>query len=618
MRVFFSLFFFVSIALSSVLTPNEAFKITQGSNSQGVFVRIELADGIFLYKNRFKVALSVDGGTAFIDSFEKFTNVVIKDGEEVIYHALRAEIPRETLDETRSSKLWLRVFYQGCSDSGFCYRPMSADFEITRLKNNGETLYKIAPFVLKSPPNSLNLGKNGGIFGENSILSGKNIENSGSNSNEFMQYLQGKNLPLILAVFFVYGLLLSLTPCNLPMVPILSSLILTQNAKNSADKDTQNSASKDDTQNLANKNAPNTKNKDTQSKKRAFGLSFVFVLFMSLAYAIAGVITAILGASVQGLLQKPLVLCLFAALLVLLALACFGFFSLSLPQGLAKFTPKCKGVLGVAIMGFLSAFIVGPCVAAPLAAALLYIATSGDFILGGLSLFVLSFGMGVPLLALGLGLGFIRAGAWMQRVNVFFGFVMLAMAVWVLARILPNGVILALYGVLGVFFAVFMGLFDGSNSNLARLKKAILTLVLAYSLSLFLGGLWGGKSLLNPLNLGTQNEKSGLNFEFMSDLNEIQNALAQNDKVLLYFTASWCENCRLLESFTFSDERVQGRLKDYKLIKIDISDNDEKQYLIMKEFGVFAPPVLIFYKDKAEFSRLVGFVRADGFLEKMP
>ena len=371
MRVFFSLFFFVSIALSSVLTPNEAFKITQGSNSQGVFVRIELADGIFLYKNRFKVALSVDGGTAFIDSFEKFTNVVIKDGEEVIYHALRAEIPRETLDETRSSKLWLRVFYQGCSDSGFCYRPMSADFEIIRLKNNGETLYKIAPFTLKSPPKSLNLGKNGGIFGENSILSGKNIENSGSNSNEFMQYLQGKNLPLILAVFFVYGLLLSLTPCNLPMVPILSSLILTQNAKNSADKDTQNSASKDDTQNSAIKNAPNAKNKATQSKKRAFGLSFVFVLFMSLAYAIAGVITAILGASVQGLLQKPLVLCLFAALLVLLALACFGFFSLSLPQGLAKFTPKCKGVLGVAIMGFLSAFIVGPCVAAPLAAALL-------------------------------------------------------------------------------------------------------------------------------------------------------------------------------------------------------------------------------------------------------
>ncbi len=618
MRVFFSLFFFVSIALSSVLTPNEAFKITQGSNSQGVFVRIELADGIFLYKNRFKVALSVDGGTAFIDSFEKFTNVVIKDGEEVIYHALRAEIPRETLDETRSSKLWLRVFYQGCSDSGFCYRPMSADFEIIRLKNNGETLYKIAPFTLKSPPKSLNLGKNGGIFGENSILSGKNIENSGSNSNEFMRYLQGKNLPLILAVFFVYGLLLSLTPCNLPMVPILSSLILTQNAKNSADKGTQNSASKDDTQNSAIKNAPNAKNKATQSKKRAFGLSFVFVLFMSLAYAIAGVITAILGASVQGLLQKPLVLCLFAALLVLLALACFGFFSLSLPQGLAKFTPKCKGVLGVAIMGFLSAFIVGPCVAAPLAAALLYIATSGDFILGGLSLFTLSFGMGVPLLALGLGLGFIRAGAWMQRVNVFFGFVMLAMAVWVLARILPNGVTLALYGVLGVFFAVFMGLFDGSNSNLARLKKAVLTLVLAYSLSLFLGGLWGGKSLLNPLNLGTKIEKSGLNFEFMSDLNEIQNALAQNDKVLLYFTASWCENCRLLESFTFSDERVQGRLKDYKLIKIDISDNDEKQYLIMKEFGVFAPPVLIFYKDKAEFSRLVGFVRADGFLEKMP
>ncbi|WP_427846088.1 thioredoxin fold domain-containing protein [Campylobacter troglodytis] len=350
------------------------------------------------------------------------------------------------------------------------------------------------------------------------------------------------------------------------------------------------------------------------SKKRAFFLSLVFVFFMSLAYAIAGLITASLGASVQGLLQRPLVILIFAFILVLLALSCFGLFSFSLPQNLARI--KGRGFLAVALMGFLSAFIVGPCAAAPLAAALLYIAHSGDLALGGLGLFVLSFGMGVPLLALGLGLGFIKTGEWMQRVNVFFGFLLLFMAVWMMDRFLLDHLTLLLYGILGVFFVVLMGAFEQASSNLAKIKKAILILVLAYSLSLFLGGLWGGKSLLNPLNLSTQSVKQGLNFEFMDDLEKIKTSL--NQKALIYFTASWCENCKLLERFTFNDEGLIESLKDFKLIKIDLSDNDSKNALIMKEFEVFAPPVLIFYDENVEFSRLVGFVSSKELLASMP
>lgn len=600
MKVFFTLLCFVTLVFASVLTPQQAFKLTQNADTQGVFVRIELANGIFLYKNRLKVLLNGDDITAYLN----LPNFVVKDKEEVFYRALQLDLPRLLLENAKIKQAKLEIFYQGCADSGFCYRPMSANFEITAQKDGKNNAFTIAPLSQKS-----------------------------SNSNEFTRYLQEKNVALILVIFFAYGLLLSLTPCTLPMIPILSSLILAQSIAKSDTKADKNSAknvnSNSNSYSNSGENSSQNSSKSTNlaqniSKKRALWLSFIYVFFMSLAYALAGLITASLGASVQGLLQKPAVLAVFALILVLLALACFGVFSLSLPARLQKFNPvkNSKGVLGVALMGFLSAFIIGPCVVAPLAAALLYIATSGDLVLGALALFVLSFGMGVPLLFVGVGLSFIKAGAWTQRVNVFFGFVMLAMAVWVLSRFAPSGYILVAYGVLGVFFASFMGLWGSAQNGFDKAKKALLTLVLAYSLALFLGGLFGGKDFLNPLNLSVNSQNftptSRLNFEYLTSLNAVNKALKDNEKVLLDFTASWCENCKLLDAQTFSDERVQERLKGYKLVKIDISENDSAQTQMMKEFGVFAPPVLIFYEKGAEISRFEGFVSANEFLAKMP
>lgn len=553
MRLMLTLLAFCTLCLSNVLSPKEAFKLTQGAHSQGVFVQIHLAKDIFLYKQQLKVLLN---GTDISEDLN-LPQAVVRGKDEVFYNGLELNLPHFILQKADLTNATLEVFYQGCSESGFCYRPMSAKFEISY--ENGT--YHIAPLRMKS-----------------------------SNSNEFVSHLQDSHLFVVLAVFFGYGLLLSLTPCTLPMIPILSSLILAKNAQN-------------------------------PSKKRALWLSFVYVLFMSLAYALAGVITAMLGASVQGLLQKPIVLIFFALILVILALACFGVFHLSLPAKLQKFNPakNSKGVLGVALMGFLSAFIIGPCVVAPLAAALLYIASSGDIVLGALALFVLSFGMGVPLLFVGLGLSFIKAGAWTQRVNVFFGFVMLAMAVWVLARFVPGNYILMAYGVLGVFFVSFMGLWQSAHNAFDQFKKALLVLILAYSLSLFLGGLFGAKDFLNPFKLSTQNAQTEhSNFKYLTHLDAIKQTLKENDKVMLDFTASWCENCKLLDKHTFSDERVIERLKDYTLIKIDISDNDDKQMQIMKEFNVFAPPVLIFFEKGTETLRLVGFVNADEFLHHLP
>lgn len=600
MKVFFTLLCFVTLVFAGVLTPQQAFKLTQNADTQGVFVRIELANGIFLYKNRLKVLLNGDDITAYLN----LPNFVVKDKEEVFYRALQLDLPRLLLENAKIKQAKLEIFYQGCADSGFCYRPMNANFKITAQENDKNNAFTIAPLSQKS-----------------------------SNSNEFTRYLQEKNVALILVIFFAYGLLLSLTPCTLPMIPILSSLILAQSIAKSDTKAERNSAKNVNSNSNSHSNSGENSNQNSSkstnlaqniSKKRALWLSFVYVFFMSLAYALAGLITASLGASVQGLLQKPAVLAVFALILVLLALACFGVFSLSLPARLQKFNPakNSKGVLGVALMGFLSAFIIGPCVVAPLAAALLYIATSGDLVLGALALFVLSFGMGVPLLFVGVGLSFIKAGAWTQRVNVFFGFVMLAMAVWVLSRFAPSSYILVAYGVLGVFFVSFMGLWGSAQNGFDKAKKALLTLVLAYSLALFLGGLFGGKDLLNPLNLSANSQNftptSRLNFEYLTSLNAVNKAIKDNEKVLLDFTASWCENCKLLDAQTFSDERVQERLKGYKLVKIDISENDSTQTQMMKEFGVFAPPVLIFYEKGAEISRFEGFVSANEFLAKMP
>lgn len=633
MRILLILCTFLTIFLGEVIPANKAFQITSASDFQSVFVRINVAKGIFLYKNQLKVLLNSDDITNLLN-LPKFTQ---KDAEEVHYGALELNLPTHFLKSREIKKASLQIFYQGCSDEGFCYRPMSADFEIAAFDEG----FKIEPLKKQK--------------------------------DKFTQTLENSHFVVILLVFFGYGILLSLTPCTLPMIPILSALILNQGSQK------------------AEKSAP--------SKKRALFLSLIFVLFMSLAYSIAGIITALLGASVQGILQKPLILGAFAAILMLLALNCFGLFSLSLPQNLAKFKVKFKGVLGVAVMGFVSAFVVGPCVVAPLAAALLYIATTQDVILGGFALFTLSLGMGIPLIFISLGLGFLKAGAWTARVNFIFGFLLLGVAVWLLSRFLSSEISLILWGVLGVFFAIFMGLFEGENSNLAKIKKAFLMLILTLSLALFLSGICGifgvkfsvnsglnfglNSSENSSLNLGenlnsnTQNldinsalnsrnlnensslnlnqnsnlnaqnsglnlgensavrenlnaqnsalnfkpnlsSNSALNFKFSSDLNEIKAYLKAAQKpVMLYFTATWCENCKLLERLTFSDERVNSRLKNYDLIKIDISENSEANLAIMREFAVFAPPVIIFYHANTEFTRLIGFINAEKFVENL-
>lgn len=559
MRIIYLLLFFLTLSFSKILSLNEAFKIDTFSNDTAIILELKIADEVYVYDDKIKLLLNNQNLIPFIS----YKEAVLRQNEKVHYDELKFILPYSLLSQYLKDKNFLEFQYQGCSNEGFCYQPQKINFE---LEKQGEI------FTLKRL--------------EKDNLSKKSQENIIAN------FLAKENLTFILLSFFGYGLLLSLTPCSLPMIPILSSLILAKGG---------------------NKN----------SKIHNLFLSFVYIFFMSLAYAIAGVIASYLGASVQGYLQKTWVIVLFALIFIFFALAMFDVIKFELPLKMQNFisqkSHKGKGILSIAIMGFLSALIIGPCVAAPLAGALLYIADSKDILLGGLALFIMSLGMGIPLLFVGFGIGFLKPGIWMQRIKILFGFVMLAMTIWILSRILEARIILCLYGILGVFFSVFMGLFDKTLNILEKFKKAFLILILSYSLCLFLGGIFGAKDFLNPLNFSTQKqENEDLTFTTLSNLNEIQRQIKQNkQKIMLDFTASWCENCKFLDETTFKDERVIEELKNYKLIKVDLTEINEEQRKIMKEFQIFGPPVLIFFDKGKEMIRFTGFIGAEEFLKNL-
>ncbi|EAJ9641630.1 protein-disulfide reductase DsbD [Campylobacter coli] len=564
MRFIFTLLFTCYFLFASVLSLNEAFEVKSSSYDSAVSIDIKLGKDIYLYSNQLKLYLNQND----ISSLINLPPSTQRLNEKVYYQDLNLALPNLLLERfAQNQNNQIKLQFQGCSEQGLCYNPQTWYFDLKHKDNKFEIS---APYKEKQK-----------------TLSAKSEESMIAN------FLATDNLFWILLSFLGYGLLLSLTPCILPMIPILSSLIV-------------------------------AKSETKFSKKHSFFLSFIYVFFMSLAYAIAGVIASFLGASVQGLLQKPSVLIFFALIFVLLALAMFESFRFELPLKFQNFlhkkSEKGKGVLGIAIMGFLSALIVGPCVAAPLTGALIYIANTGDALLGTSALFIMSFGMGIPLLFIGLGLGFLKAGAWMQKVKIFFGFVMLAMAIWILSRIIETRYILIAFGILGVFFSVFMGIFEQAFNAVAKIKKSLLILVLAYSLSIFLGGIFGAKNFLNPLNLN-QNmplNSSKLNYNFINNLDTLQKEIKTSTRPIMFnFTASWCENCKLLDELTFSDERIQEKLKNFHLIKIDLTQNSDKDLEIMKEFGVFGPPVLIFFEKGKENLRITGFISAHDLLQKL-
>lgn len=554
MRIFITFFLFLNFSLASVLGINEAFKLNINSDENAIYMNFDIADDIYIYQNSIKIKLNDKDITNLLN----FPSYVLLKGEKRYYKNISLYITNFLIkNEFKENKAYkLEVNYQGCSNGGYCYRPVKKIYELSL----NENIYNISEIK-------------------------EEIHKKNENKIEKNSFFDNKNFIIVIFSFFVYGLLLCLSPCSLPMIPILSSLI------------------------LANK-------QDNISKKRAFFLSLVYVFFMSLAYAFAGILTSLLGLSFQAFLQKPIVLISFAIFFVFLAFCCFGFFSLKMPnkiQNLIHKKTKGGSFIAVAIMGFLSVLIIGPCMVAPLSAALLYIAHSADFILGGFALFALGFGTGIPLLFVGLGFSFIKPGAWLKKINIFFGFLMLYMAIWLLSNFINQAHSFIAYGVLSVFFVSFMGLFESAKSNINKFFKAILIIILSLGLLVFFKGLF--EILDFNLQISSKKEDS-LNFKHINSLSEIEKVIQNSKKpVLLDFTASWCVNCKLLDNTTFKDENVKKSLKDYELIKVDVSDTSKEQVEIMKRFNVFAPPVLIFFNNGDKKAQIIGYTNSDDLLK---
>jgi len=410
---------------------------------------------------------------------------------------------------------------------------------------------------------------------------------------------------LALLSFFGFGLLLAFTPCVFPMIPILSGII-----------------------------AGSGENISTQ---RAFVLSVVYVLATCVIFTIAGVVAGLAGANLQAAFQKPWILWSFAIVFVLLSLSMFGFYELQLPSRfqskIADFSNRQQGgsLIGVAIMGLLSALIVGPCVAPPLAAAVLYISQTRDPVFGGLALFVLSLGMGAPLVVFGTAAGRLlpRAGAWMDAVKAVFGVLFLGLAIWMLARVLDAFWIMLMTGALAIASAVYLGALERlpeGASGWRRLWKALGIVLLVAGAAEILGAAAGGRDVTQPLAGivagGGKSDSSALAFRTIKSVDDLDRALAEakaaKQPVMLDFYADWCVSCKEMEKFTFSQPDVHKALAGFVLLKADVTANDDADQALLKRFSLFGPPATIFFSDGAERRalRLIGFEKADDFIAR--
>lgn len=546
---------------NKVLEPEEAFKVKFIKNEDSLNIKFELGKDIYLYHDKLQINILKPQK---IEITKELNIPKPVNYEEFIVHFddLNLTIPYNLLKSKVDSKEFeIELKFQGCSKAGLCYAPMSQK-QILVLNTNIQ----------------------------DEVSTTINETDSIANS------LKEKNLLLVLVTFFGFGLLLSLTPCVFPMIPILSSIIV--------------GASKN----------------ETMTASRGFFLSLVYVLSMSVAYTIAGVIAGIFGANLQVALQNPYVLVIFALIFVALAFSMFGYFEIRLPQAIQNRVNKTtdgkekQGILGIAIMGFLSALIVGPCVAPPLAGALVYIGQTGDAILGGLALFVMSLGMGVPLLLIGLGAGKFmpKPGGWMESITKIFGIVMLGVAIWLLDRVLDATIIIYLWALLLLGSAIYLKIYQHILTQLITVVIFILGVVL------FVGAISGATNPLNPLEKFTSSKMTQVSdekliFKKVKNIQELELAIKNSNKpVMLDFWASWCVSCKELEEITFQDEQVINKLQEFTLLKADVTENNDEDKALQKKFGVVGPPALIFWdKDKNEIqaSRIIGYKNPKDFLE---
>lgn len=552
------------------LDVEQAFVFSGGQTGAGqVDLVWQIEDGYYLYQDRIEFEFAP--GVALLARTDSATDT--KDdplfGTVQVFHKLAQVellIGREQSDAPKESQF--KVTYQGCWEGGICYPPVTKTVDLVDVE--------LAKAVNQKTPAIESVQQD-----TNLDLTAQAPAVPLSAQDQFVETLSQASLLSLLAIFFVAGLALSMTPCVFPMVPILSGIIAGHGHK--------------------------------VNTRKGFLLSITYVLAMAVTYTIAGVIAGLFGANLQAALQEPWVITLFSLIFVGLALSMFGLYDLQFPSAfqtwLSRGSDRQKGgsYLGVAIMGFLSALIVGPCMAAPLAGALIYIGQTGDPLLGGMALFVMSLGMGLPLILIGTSAAKFmpRAGLWMESVKAGFGVVLLLMAIWMLDRVVPTEVSMLLSALVLIVSSIYMGVFNTQYegvSGWAKLIRGLGVALLVYGIALLLGMLSGGKSFIYPLqsfgaaNSTGANQSNPLNFVKVTTNAELDRmlSLAQRNgqQVMLDYYADWCVSCAELDYVTFADAQVQHALQSVQLIKVDVTANDGEAKRLTERYKVLGPPTL--------------------------
>ncbi len=511
----------------------------------------QIANGCYLYRDKFHFQLT--GATLGVPQFPAATlrhDPIM--GDEFIYqHQVHVLLP---FDQVTGSSIRLDSTAQGCAEGGICYAPVHhhSDLVLTTPAVTNATLAQAAQPVPSAAP--------------------------AQSRDAISRALSGGKFVTIMAAFFAAGLLLALTPCVFPMIPVLSGIIVGQSHP---------------------------------TRMGSFLLSLAYVLGMAITYSAAGVAAALSGTLISNTLQNPLALSVASALFVALALSMFGLYELQLPSGLqsrfSELSNRFRGghLLGTFMMGALSALIVGPCVAPPLAAALAWIAQTGNMFLGGSALFFLALGMGAPLLLIGLTSGSLlpRAGEWMNGIKQFFGVLMLGVAIWLIAPLLNAQVQMLLWSALLILPSVFWHALDALPAQAGgwrKLSKGIAVMLLTVGLALLLGALAGGRDVLQPLSVFhtvAQAEEMPLTFQTVHSLKELDARLAQaqGQPVVLDFYADWCVSCKEMDATTLRDPQIRQQLRQTVLLRADITANTSDDDAMRARYDVFGPPVMVFF-----------------------
>jgi len=600
--------------VDGLLDPSDAFRVSVKELPGAVRIDFRVADGYYVYREQFGFVASdpkVGLGTPAIPHGTVHFDQTFDKDVETYRRAVSAIVPVLK----NGGPFELSVAYQGCSDKGVCYPPMKRTFKI-----HGAALETAPPGALAEETAAL---------ASQSDISPSN-EAKGLDQIYSQDYatsvLEGRSLPVVLGIFFLLGVALSLLPCSLPMIPILSSIILGEGAG--------------------------------LTRRRGFALSLTYVLGMALVYTLFGVAAALAGGSLGAALQNPWMLGGFGILLVVLALSQMGCYELQLPSAwqsrASGASQRLSGgkTFAVFLMGALSALVVGACMTAPLFGVLAFIAQTGNVLLGAASLFMMALGIGVPLLIVGIGAGSIlpRAGAWMHGVRRAFGVLLLGAAVWITAPVLPGGLNLLLWAVVALLAAFGLGTFtaaapDSSASGTWRwIGRALGAGAALFAVALVFGATAGSRDPMHPLlvfqsaanpglataggqTAGASSGLAGLTFAPVRNLEQLSAATGENGAggnagrpSMLVFHANWCTSCIEMERSVFPDPAVAAQMRQFSLLQADVTENNADDQALMKHFGMFGPPAIIFFDAQGhELSslRVMGYQPADRFAKTL-